>query len=223
MSYSTTKERLRKAQERLTQSPAVLPVLPVMLPVDVVTGNTVLQVVEQPLVTDVTDVTYKVISHDGCREKNITSGHSGNAVDAYNIFFSVQSQACAENTGNIGNTDNAQVVDVLPVGDETPVTSVTSTGNTPGTSGDFTLTFDVQPATKTLVKHSIADDLGSLPPMRIVSERPALPRDMWLGGLTPSAALAAHARLKQEYFCSCGADAGGWFVRCDPVHYEVTL
>ena len=159
MSYSTTKERLRKAQERLTQSPAVLPVLPVMLPVDVVTGNTVLQVVEQPLVTDVTDVTYKVISHDGCREKNITSGHSGNAVEAYNIFFSVQSQACAENTGNIGNTGNAQVVDVLPVGDETPVTSVTSTGNTPGASGDFTLTFD-ETDHRPAKAHCRATDLG---------------------------------------------------------------
>ncbi len=80
-----------------------------------------------------------------------------------------------------------------------------------------------RPAPETLVKHSIADDLGNLPPMRIVSERPALPRDMWLGGLTPSAALAAHAKLKQQYFCSCGADAGGWFVRCDPVHYAVSV
>lgn len=91
------------------------------------------------------------------------------------------------------------------------------------TDGAFTITFDVQPAPETLVKHSIADDLGNLPPMRMVSERPALPRDMWLGGLTPSAALAAHAKLKQDYFCSCGADAGGWFVRCDPVHYAVGL
>lgn len=68
-----------------------------------------------------------------------------------------------------------------------------------------------------------AADLGNLPPMRMVSERPALPRDMWLGGLTPSAALAAHARLSQQYFCTCGADAGGWFVRCDPVHYAVEV
>lgn len=78
-----------------------------------------------------------------------------------------------------------------------------------------------QPAPETLVKHSIGDDLGNLPPMRMVSKRPALPRDMWLGGLTPAAALAAHGRLSKEYFCSCGADAGGWFVRCDPQHYEV--
>lgn len=83
----------------------------------------------------------------------------------------------------------------------------------------FTITFDVQPAP--VIEN--ADDLGNLPPMRMVSERPALPRDMWLGGLTPSAALAAHARLSQQYFCTCGADAGGWFVRCDPVHYAVSV
>lgn len=91
------------------------------------------------------------------------------------------------------------------------------------TDGAFTITFDVQPAPENIEKHSIADDLGNLPPMRMVSERPALPRDMWLGGLTPSAALAAHARLSQQYFCTCGADAGGWFVRCDPVHYAVEV
>lgn len=72
-------------------------------------------------------------------------------------------------------------------------------------------------------KHSVGADLGNLPPMRMVSERPALPRDLWLGGLTPAEALAAHGRLSKEYFCSCGADAGGWFVRCDPVHYAVEV
>jgi hypothetical protein len=90
------------------------------------------------------------------------------------------------------------------------------------TDGAFTITFDVQPA-PTLENASFADDLGNLPPMRMVSTRPPLPRAMWLGGLTPSAALAAHAKLKQQYFCSCGADAGGWFVRCDPVHYAVEV
>lgn len=159
MSYSTTKERLRKAQERLTQSPAMLPVLPVMLPVDVVTGNTVLQVVEQPFVTDVTDVTDKRVSHDGCKEKNIISAHSGDAVEAYNIFSSMQTPACAANAGNIGNIGNVQVVDMLPVDDETPVTSVTTTGNTPSACTDFSLTFD-DAGYRPTPAPSRADDLG---------------------------------------------------------------
>jgi hypothetical protein len=65
--------------------------------------------------------------------------------------------------------------------------------------------------------------MDPVPPMRIYSERPALPRDQWLTGLTPADALAAHGRLSATYFCSCGADACGWFVRCDPRHYEVWL
>lgn len=87
----------------------------------------------------------------------------------------------------------------------------------------FDFNFEPDPAPDPAPVIENAGDLGNLPPMRIVSKRPALPRDLWLGGLTPSAALAAHAKLKQEYFCSCGTDAGGWFVRCDPVHYAVGL
>jgi hypothetical protein len=65
--------------------------------------------------------------------------------------------------------------------------------------------------------------LDPVPPMRIYSERPALPRDLWLTGLTPADALAAHGRLSASYFCSCGADTAGWYVRCDPRHYDVWL
>ncbi len=62
---------------------------------------------------------------------------------------------------------------------------------------------------------------SSRQPMLIVTDRPPLPAELWLNGLTPPAALAAHSRLKQEYFCTCGADAAGWFVRCDLQNYEV--
>lgn len=57
--------------------------------------------------------------------------------------------------------------------------------------------------------------------MRMVSNRPPLPRELWLSGLTPADALAAWRQLKEQYFCSCGANGDGWFVRCDPRHYEV--
>jgi len=62
--------------------------------------------------------------------------------------------------------------------------------------------------------------LDPVPPMRVKSAKPPLPRDLWLSGLTPADALAAHRRLSAEYFCACGADAVGWYVRCDPQHYE---
>lgn len=57
--------------------------------------------------------------------------------------------------------------------------------------------------------------------MRMVSSRPALPKALWLSGLTPVQALAKWRELQQVYFCSCGAHAAGWFVRCDPQHYEI--
>lgn len=63
--------------------------------------------------------------------------------------------------------------------------------------------------------------LDPVPPMRVESDRPALPREMWLSGLTPANALAAHRQLQQKYFCTCGADGSGWYVRCDPRFYEV--
>lgn len=78
-----------------------------------------------------------------------------------------------------------------------------------------------------------ADDLASaladadalpieaLPPMTIITARPPLPAELWLNGLTPAAALAAHSRLKAEYFCSCGKDAAGWFVRCEDSKYRL--
>lgn len=65
--------------------------------------------------------------------------------------------------------------------------------------------------------------LDPVPPMRIYSKRRPLPQAQWLGGLTPADALAAHRRLSADYFCSCGADGTGWYVRCDPQHYEVML
>lgn len=129
MSYRAAKDRLRQAQQRV-QSPDLLPVLPVVLPVEEVTGNTFLQVVAEPLVTDVTDVTDKRISHDDCEKKYITSEHPEHAVGTYNIFSSVQSLACTANAGNIGNIGNTQVVEALPIGDDAPVTPVTNTGNT---------------------------------------------------------------------------------------------
>lgn len=60
-----------------------------------------------------------------------------------------------------------------------------------------------------------------LPPMRMVSTRPPLPAEMWLAGLTFADALAAHGRLKVDYFCTVGHEAGAYFVRCDPRHYRV--
>jgi len=65
--------------------------------------------------------------------------------------------------------------------------------------------------------------MDPVPPMRIYSNRPALPQAQWLNGLTPADALAAHRRLSATYFCSCGADSSGWYVRCDPKHYEIWL
>jgi len=62
-----------------------------------------------------------------------------------------------------------------------------------------------------------------LPPMSIPTSKPPLPADMWLNGLTPAAAMAAHSRLKAEHFCSCGADATGWFVRCEESKYRLMI
>ncbi len=72
------------------------------------------------------------------------------------------------------------------------------------------------------------DDVDALPiepppPMIIGGDRPPLPTEMWLEGLTPSAALSAWQELKQIYFCSCGKNTNGWYVRCDPSHYKHTL
>jgi hypothetical protein len=65
--------------------------------------------------------------------------------------------------------------------------------------------------------------MDPVPPMRIYSKRRPLPQAQWLTGLPPADALAAHRRLSANYFCSCGADSSGWYVRCDPKHYEVWL
>jgi len=84
----------------------------------------------------------------------------------------------------------------------------------------FVLAFDVapEPTPETITE----DNLSPLPPMRIRSTRPALPRHLWLSGLPAAEALAHHRRLVGDYFCSCAPDADGWFVRCDLVNYEVT-
>ena len=63
--------------------------------------------------------------------------------------------------------------------------------------------------------------IDPVPPMRIYTDRPALPKEQWLTGLLPSDALAAHRRLSVDFFCTCGADSSGWFVRCDPRFYKV--
>lgn len=68
-----------------------------------------------------------------------------------------------------------------------------------------------------------APDPESLPPMLIVTDQPPLPAELWLNGLTPAEAMAKWRELKRAYFCTCGADAAGWFVRCDPAHYEVGI
>lgn len=72
-----------------------------------------------------------------------------------------------------------------------------------------------------VIAYLTKSDPAPLPPMRIVTSKPALPADMWLNGLTPAAAMSKWHELKQAHFCSCGADEAGWFVRCDPQHYEV--
>lgn len=66
-----------------------------------------------------------------------------------------------------------------------------------------------------------SQDPAPPPPMRMVTTKPALPADLWLSGLSAADALAAHHPLNQEYFCTCGKDGAGWFVRCDPKYYTV--
>lgn len=128
MSYTSTKERLRQVRQRL-QAETLLPVLPILLPVEGIAGNSVSQVVAQPSVTDVTDVTDKRISHDDCDKKNNTYATASAAVETCIIFSDVLPIACAKKSGNIGNTGNAQVVELLPVEAKEPVTAVTETGN----------------------------------------------------------------------------------------------
>ena len=60
-----------------------------------------------------------------------------------------------------------------------------------------------------------------VPPMRVRSAKPPLPKELWQNGLTPADAMDALDRLSADYFCACGADNTGWYVRCDPRHYEV--
>lgn len=67
----------------------------------------------------------------------------------------------------------------------------------------------------------VEQEPAPLPPMRMVSTKPALPADLWLSGLSAADALTAHRRLQADYVCTCGADKSGWFVRCDPRSYEV--
>lgn len=132
MSYAATKERLRQAQERRQQA-TLLPVLPILLPVESATGNSVLQVVEPTSVTDVTDVTDKSISHDDCNKKNIISDQPNGTAETYNNFFLFPFGVHTKKTGNTGNIGNTQVVEALPIMVETPVTPVTEIGNKPVT------------------------------------------------------------------------------------------
>lgn len=81
----------------------------------------------------------------------------------------------------------------------------------------------LQPDLDFAIEDVDAMPLDPVPPMRVKCDRPALPKDMWLSGLTPADALAAQRRLSADYFCSCGADGTGWYVRCDPKHYEIWL
>lgn len=74
-----------------------------------------------------------------------------------------------------------------------------------------------------VIAYLTKSDPAPLPPMRIVTSKPPLPAELWLNGLTPAAAMAAHSRLKAEHFCSCGADATGWFVRCEESKYRLMI
>lgn len=65
-----------------------------------------------------------------------------------------------------------------------------------------------------VIAYLTKSDPAPLPPMRIVTSKPPLPAELWLNGVTPAAAMAKWRELKQEYFCNCGADRDGWFVRC---------
>lgn len=63
--------------------------------------------------------------------------------------------------------------------------------------------------------------LEPVPPMTIHTNRPPLPPDQWLSGLSMPDALARWQELKQTHFCTCGRDSAGWFVRCDPAYYSL--
>ena len=60
-----------------------------------------------------------------------------------------------------------------------------------------------------------------LPPMRVHSKKPALPRDMWVTGAASADAWEAYQGLKQSYFCAWGHDSRGFSVTCDPREFEV--
>ena len=72
-----------------------------------------------------------------------------------------------------------------------------------------------------VIAYLTKSDPAPLPPMHYPTDKPPLPAELWLNGLTPAAAMAAHGRLKAEYFCSCGADRDGWFVRCESEKYRL--
>jgi len=53
------------------------------------------------------------------------------------------------------------------------------------------------------------------------TNKPALPREKWLDGLTLADALAAHKTLAAAYFCTVGYGDSGYYVWCDLSHYRL--
>lgn len=58
-------------------------------------------------------------------------------------------------------------------------------------------------------------------PMWRKTNKPALPPELWLDGLPLAEALAAHRRLKADYFCTCGKGDAGYYVRADLSNYRL--
>lgn len=175
-----------------------------LLPAVDETGNNLLPEVEQPNVAYVAYVAGK--KEDICIE-GLHIQH-----DAEGKVYSAQKSV--QEGGHVPGTGNKATLEVFPEVEALPARATTGnkTGNKNSAPTDD-LAFTLADANVLSIE--------PLPPMRIVTDRPPLPVELWLNGLTPATALAAHRRLKQEYFCSCGKDAAGWFVRCDPKHYEV--
>ena len=125
------------------------------------------------------------------------------------------------------------ILDTIPTIGEQPAPATVVTQSPPAVPVTVDLTSDLdfsapvtpemlrhaglsQPApAENMVKHSFADDLGSLPPIRNHTGKPALPAGLWVNGLpTFAAAWQERTRLCPEYGTAVGQDAGGFFVRC---------
>jgi hypothetical protein len=60
-----------------------------------------------------------------------------------------------------------------------------------------------------------------LKPLLIASKLPPLPKERWLSALPSPGAMAKWLQLRKEFFCTLGHDNEGYYIRCDPEHYEV--